>query len=119
MTRLRADYKNDPNQEEGRGRHRLISAEKLREMELLLQEEGIEARAMTWEQFGYEVGLEWTGQTVKNAMGSMHYRKRIACKKGWVNEKTARDRKALAQVMKERYSKPEDWMRCREIPTGR
>ncbi len=85
---------NNPDQEETRGRPRLISAKKLREMERILQEEDIEARAMAWEQLGYEVGLECTGQTVKNAMGCMNFRSCIACKKGWVNEKTARDRKA-------------------------
>ena len=52
---------NDPNRKETRGRPRVISAEKLREMERILQEEGIEARAMTWEQLGYEVGLECIG----------------------------------------------------------
>ena len=106
-------FHNNPEQEETRGRHRLISAEKLREMERILQEEGIEARTITWEQLGYEVGLECTEQTIKNAMGCMNYRKYIACKKGWVNEKIARDRKAWAQVMKERYPKPEDWCRVR------
>ena len=86
---------NDPNKKESCGRPRVISAEKLCEMKGILQEEGIGARAMTWEQLGYEVGLECTGETVKNAMGSVHHhRKCIACKKGWVNEKTARDRNA-------------------------
>lgn len=63
-------------------------------MEHILQEKGIEARAMTWEQLGYEVGLEYTRQTIKNTMRCMNYRKCIAYKKGWVNEKTTRDRKA-------------------------
>lgn len=54
------------------------------------------------------VGLECTGEMVKNAMGSMHFRKCIACNKGWINEKTICDRKAWAQVIKERYLKPED-----------
>ncbi len=76
---------NNPSLEESRGRRRLISAEKIREMKWILQEEGIEARAMTWEHLGYEVRLECTGQTVKNAMGSLNYWKCIACKKGWVN----------------------------------
>lgn len=89
------------------------SADKIREMERILQKEGIEERAMTWEQLGYEVGLECTGQTVKNAMGSLNYRKSIACKKGWVIEKTARYRKAWAQTMKEKYPKPEDWYRVK------
>ena len=67
---------NNPDQEETRGRRRLISPEKLREMERILLEEGIETRAMN------KVGLECTGQTVKNAMECMNYRKCIACKKG-------------------------------------
>ena len=46
-------------------------------------------------------------------MESMHYRKCIACKKGWVNEKPARDRKAWAEVMKQKYPEPEDWFRVR------
>ncbi len=82
-------------------------------MEQILQEKGIEACAMTWEQLGYEVGLECTGQTMKNAMGSLNYRKCIACKKGQINEKTARDRKTWAQTIKEKYPKPEDWYRVR------
>ena len=85
---------NDIIREETRGRPRIISANKIREMERILQEEGIEARAMTWQQLGFEVGLECTGETVKMTLGSIDYRKCIACKKGWVNEKTARDRKA-------------------------
>ena len=68
---------------------------------------------MTWEQLGYTVGLECTGETVKNAIGSIHYRKYIACKKGWVNERTARNRKVWAEVMKERYRRPENWHRVR------
>lgn len=52
--------RNDPNQKESRGRLCVINAEKLREMERILQEEGIESRAMTWELLGYEVGLECT-----------------------------------------------------------
>ena len=68
---------------------------------------------MTWEQLGYEVGLECTKEMVKNAMGFMHYRQYIAFKKELVNEKTARDCKVWAEVMKERYLRPEDWYHVR------
>lgn len=51
---------NDSDQEEPFGRRQLISTEKLREMEGILQGEGIEARALTWEQLRYEVGLSCT-----------------------------------------------------------
>lgn len=39
---------NGLTREETRGRPRSISANKIREMDRILQEEGIEARAMTW-----------------------------------------------------------------------
>ena len=38
---------NDPEQEETRGRKPIISAEKIREMECVLETEGIEARRFT------------------------------------------------------------------------
>lgn len=48
---------------------------------------GIEARSYTWEQLGYEVGLECSGRIIRKAMGTMDYHKCIACRRGWVNEK--------------------------------
>lgn len=72
---------NDPNQEETRGRNRIISPREVREMERVL-EEGIEGRALTWEQLGEEVGLECNGRTFQRAMGTMNYHKCIACRKG-------------------------------------
>ena len=73
---------NDSNQEETRGRKGLITPRKIREMERLLEEEGIETRALTWEQLGYEVGLDCTGRTVQRAMGTMNYHKCVSCRKG-------------------------------------
>lgn len=73
----------DPEQEETRGRKPNISAEKIREMEVVLETEGIEARRFTWEQLVNEVGLYCSGRTVQRAMGSMNYHKRVACRKVW------------------------------------
>ena len=73
---------NNLDQKETCGCRRLISAENLREIERILQEGIIEARAITSEQLGYEVGLECIGQTVKIVMGCMNYQKCLACKKG-------------------------------------
>ena len=50
---------------ENRGRHRIISLKQIREMERILEEEGMEGRALTWEQLGYEIGLECSGATIK------------------------------------------------------
>ena len=89
---------NEPDREEPRGRKPLISLEKIREMERISETEGIEARSYTWEQLGFEVGLECSGRTVQKAMGTMDYHKCIACRRGWVNQKTAKDRTNWASV---------------------
>ncbi len=70
-------------------RPRQITAEKLREMEIILVNEGIEARGLTWEQLGTEVGLDVPGRTVKRALGTLESHKCITCRKGWVSRKTA------------------------------
>ena len=102
---------NNPDREEHQGRKPLISPEKIREMERLLETEGIEARSYTWEQLGFEVGLECSGRTVQRAMGTMDYHKCIAYRRGWVNEKTAKDPMNWATVMLDKYPHPEDWHR--------
>ena len=68
----------------------------MREMERILETEGIEARASTWEQLGYEVGLGCSGRTVQRAMGTMDYHKCVSCRKGSVNKKTAAHRVSWA-----------------------
>lgn len=102
---------NDPDRKEHRGRKPLISPEKIREIERLLETESIEARSYTWEQLGFEVGLGSSGRTVQRAMGTMDYHKCIACRREWVNEKTAKDRMNWATVMLDKYPHPEDWHR--------
>ncbi len=100
---------NDPEHEETRGRKSLISDKDIREMERVLESEGFEARALTWEQLGFEVGLECSGDTIKRAMGTMNYHKCIACMKGWVSPSTATKRVEYAVIMLERYPEKEDW----------
>lgn len=55
---------NDPDREEHRGRKPLIGPEKIRGMKRILETEGIETRSYTWEQLGFEVGLECSGRIV-------------------------------------------------------
>lgn len=81
-------------------------------MERIL-EDGIEARGLTWEQLGNEVGLDYSGRTIQNAMGTMDYHKCIACRKGWCNDRTAQNRVKWAEVMLKRYPEPEDWYKVR------
>lgn len=106
-------HHNDSTISENRGRHSLVTPEKIHEMEKIIQEEGFEARALTWEQLGYEVGLEFSGRTIQKAMGTMNYHKCVACRKEWVNEKTARRRVEWATVMLQKYPHKSDWYRVR------
>ena len=46
-------------------------------------------------------------------MGMMDYHKCLACRKGWVNEKTARRRFDWAKVMLKRYPEKFDWHNVR------
>ncbi len=104
---------NDPNVEDHRCSQSLIGPKKIREIERILETEGIEVRAYTWEQMGFEVGLECSARTVKRAIRTIEYHKCIACRRGWVNEKTAKDRLNSTTTMLQKYLHPEDWHRVR------
>ncbi|KAF1964210.1 hypothetical protein BU23DRAFT_604932 [Bimuria novae-zelandiae CBS 107.79] len=82
----------DTRQEETRGRPPLISPEGLRKMERIIEDCDVEGRSMSWETLAYESGLDVSARTVKRAMGTLDYHKRIACRKGWVNKATAAKR---------------------------
>jgi len=102
-------HHNNPQEKETCGRKPLISSYYTCEMKRILQEEGISARTLTWDQLSYEVSLNCSGRTIKCAMGSMDYRKCIACQKGWVSEKSARFRVDWCQMMLDWYSTPWSW----------
>ncbi len=94
----------DPNVKDHRGSQPLISPKKIREMEHILETEGIEARAYTWKQLRFEVGLECSRHTVNRAMGTMEYHKYIACRKSGVYEKRPKNRLNWATTILQKYS---------------
>ena len=106
-------HHNNSDVSEVRGRHKIVTPKLIREMERLLEEEGMEARALTWEQLGFEVGLDCSGKTIQRIMGTMDYHKCIACRKGWVNEKTRKLRMKWSDAMLSRYPNAEDWKQVR------
>jgi hypothetical protein len=81
----------------------------MRELERIVEEEGFEARAMTWEQLGFEAGLNVSGRTIQRAMGTISYHKCIACRKGWVSPSTAKARKQWCEDMLAAHPNVEDW----------
>ena len=107
---LLRDNRDDPNREETRGRKRLVSAQKVREMEKLLEEED---RTYSWDELGHQVGLDCSGRTVRRYMGTMDFHKCISCRRGWCNSKLAKERLEWAQVMLGRYPEPDNWQNVR------
>lgn len=102
-----------PEIKETRGKKSTITPKDIRQMERILEEDGFCARNLTWEQLGYEAGLDVSGRTIARWMGTMDYHKCIACRKGWCNEKTKKRRKEYAEYWLPRYPNPEDWHHIR------
>ncbi|KAF2179332.1 hypothetical protein K469DRAFT_596295, partial [Zopfia rhizophila CBS 207.26] len=90
-----------------------LSSKDLHRAERLLQDHGWDARVLTWDQLAEDLDLDISGRRLKDHMGSMDYHKCIACQKGWVSQRVAKDRVEWATVMLSRYPKPEDWYRVR------
>ena len=108
-------HHNDPDVEEKRGRKLLLSSEDVQAMEKLIWDHGYEARTLTWTSLLHAAGIEKTchTRTVQRAMGTLDYRKCIACPKRWVSQASAQKRVEYAQIMRKRYPKPEDWRHVR------
>jgi hypothetical protein len=97
--------------EEHRGGPRKITNQQLKEMDRIIREEGFEARKLSWEELGWEAGVEGvTTRTISHVMGNdMSYSKCIACQKKWCNPSTAKARKAWCEVVLHRQPHPQDW----------
>ena len=75
--------KNVLTRTEKRHRPNKITPEQIREMEKILENEGLEGRSLTWMQLGFEAQVEASEATIRRAMGTLDYHKRLACQRGW------------------------------------
>ncbi|KAK1754158.1 hypothetical protein QBC47DRAFT_385895 [Echria macrotheca] len=79
-------------------------------MEQLIWTYGFEARKLTWQGLALEVGLVGIStRTIERAMGTLGYRKCIACKKGWTSPYNADRRVKAAKLALFYRPTPEDW----------
>jgi hypothetical protein len=104
---------NDLLRKETRGKPSKIPNQDIAKMDRILQSYGMDGRVLTWAQLGYEAGLEVSGRTVQRHMGTMDYRKCLACKKGWILKATAKNRVSFASTMLVRYPERESWYNVR------
>jgi hypothetical protein len=94
---------------ESRGRKPIISPEDLQKMEEILWTYGFKARRLSWQTLGNEAGIKASARTIERAMGTLHYRKCIACEKGWVSPSNAQRRMRDAEKALFYRPKKEDW----------
>ena len=93
---------------ETRGRRSKITPADLRYMELIVQRSGKEGRVLSWKALGIEAGLDVSAETIRRAMGSMAYRRCIACQKSFVTFNIAVRRVEWCRTMLSRYPELED-----------
>jgi len=94
---------------ETRGRKHIISAEDLTKMEQIIWQFGFQARALTWQGLAIKVGIHASARTVQRAIGTLRYRKCIACEKGFVSPSNAKRRLEAAKLALHYRPHPEDW----------
>ncbi|KAK0655334.1 hypothetical protein B0T16DRAFT_396719, partial [Cercophora newfieldiana] len=67
-------------------------------MEEILWTYGFQARRLGWKALGNEAGVKASARTIERAMGTLQYRKCIACEKGWVSPSNAEQRVKAARL---------------------
>jgi hypothetical protein len=80
-------------------------------MEDLIWAAGYEARTLTWSTLALEAGVDCDchPRTIQRALGTLGYRKCIACEKRWVSPLSAARRLVDAKKALELRPRPEDW----------
>ena len=95
---------------ETRGRKKLLTPADLLAMESIIWQYGFEARALSWQGLALEAGISGiSSRTIERAMGTLNYRKCIACEKGFVSPSSAKRRVRDAQLALQYRPRPEDW----------
>lgn len=112
--------KNDPTRKEKRQRQMKITPEQIRQMEKILENEGLEGRSLTWMYLGFEAQAEASEATIRRAMYG--YVRWTITNASPVNEVGSRlqVRRTEYNLRKElTLSHPKDWDRVRfskEVP---
>jgi len=120
-------HHNNPAIEERRGRKPLLTPAQVYEADRFLQDVGWDARVLTWAQLAKELDFGVSGDTMKRALGSLDYHKCVACTKGWVSQRCAKQRVQFAETHLALKPDANDWhnvrfsdeVHCRVGPQGK
>ena len=98
------------------GRKHKMTSEQVREVDHLSEDDslGLEAKALPWESFAAEVGVEISGNAIRDTMkAALGYGKRLACVKGHQSNRSKEHRVELATRMLAEYPEKENWRHIR------
>lgn len=85
-----------------------MTIEDLHRMESIIWQYGYQARTLSWQALGNTAGIQASARTIERAMGTLKYRKCIACQKGWVSPSHAKRRIHDAELALHFRPNPED-----------
>ena len=96
---------------ETRGRPKRFTKEKVNTIEEYLNRNGFEGKQTTWESLLGAIGLteDWSLKTVKRELVQKSWRRCLAYRKGWCDERLAAQRIRFAEDMLRKRSDPDDW----------
>jgi hypothetical protein len=104
---------NDPDRTETRGRRKQITEDQSSELAKMIENEGFEARALTYEQLAIAIHAEVSGCTIKREPNGPGDFRRTGCQRKSV-QKSLKDLRVnwCKRVLAERPN-PEDWTEIR------
>jgi hypothetical protein len=101
--------KNDPERKETRGRKRKITERDLRAVEIVLWTSAYDGRTLSWNHLALESGLDVCGESLRQRMKHMGYRRCIACRRSWISRTNADRRVEWAKNALKERPEPKDW----------
>ena len=78
-----------PEHPETRGRRSKLTPKDLKTVEELIRNYGNVKRRLNWKELVHEADLDCSGRTLRRHMGSLDFRRCIACRATWVSPKHA------------------------------
>lgn len=107
--------RNDPEWEETRGRPSKISEPDQKKMESILWDDAYDDANLNWSRLAKEAGLETecNPRTLHRTMGTLSYRRCLACARCWTHKKLREKRVEFARKMLDAYPDPLDWRSVR------
>jgi hypothetical protein len=105
--------RNSTRRVETRGRPEAISKEQRDRMEHIIEDYGQAGHRLSWQALAHECSIEASTHTIRKMMGTLNYRHCKSCKKGWVDERTAKNRVDFSKIMLDRYPDEDDWKQVR------